>query len=220
MNRYASWVYMTVLAIMLIAGFLALPNLFGESLAVQVSRESGTDVPTDMDSTIQKVLGDAGVSYKKVYFDQGDMTATFPDNETQLRAKRAIDEWLQTLPGSDYQTALNFASNSPGWLRKLNMRPVHLGLDLRGGVYLLFEVDMDSAISQAMETYVSDFKAQARAEDVPGVRVSLSGDTIRVSARGGQSDLDIMSRLIRDVNNQFLVTSQTTSDGSPGLPCA
>ncbi|MFK8015935.1 MAG: protein translocase subunit SecD [Gammaproteobacteria bacterium] len=217
MNRYASWVYMTVLAVMLIAGFLALPNIFGESLAVQVSRQSATDVPTDMDATVKKVLDDAGVAYKDVYFDQGKMTATLADNTTQLRAKRAVDEWLKTLPGSDYQTALNFASNSPNWLRKLNMRPVHLGLDLRGGVYLLFEVDMDSAISQALDTYVSDFKALARAEDIPGVRVTLSGDTIRVGARGGDADIDAMASQIRDVNPLFELSRESATDGKTVL---
>ena len=217
MNRYPSWVYTVVIAIMLITGFLALPNLFGESLAVQISRTGGDDVPLDMDENIKTVLNDAGVPFNDIFMDQGDLTVTFAEPETQLRARDAINASLEALPFGDYQTALNFASNSPNWLRKLNMRPVHQGLDLRGGVYLLFEVDMSSAISQALETYVSDFKALARDNDIPGVRTSLSGDTIRLTAREGAADRDEMERLIRELNNQFLIASETTNDGKPAL---
>ncbi len=217
MNRYASWVYMTVIAIMLIAGFLALPNLFGESLAVQISRQNADDVPLDMDTSIRKTLDDAGVSYKDVYWDQGKMIASFPDNETQLRAKRAIDESLESLAFNDYRTALNFASNSPGWLRKLNMRPVHLGLDLRGGVYLLFEVDMNSAINKALDSYVSDFKTLARNESIPGVRVTRSGDVVRLTVRNGDADRDAMARVIRDANPLFQIVEETTAEGQAAL---
>ncbi len=217
MNRYASWVYMTVIAVMLIAGFLALPNLFGESLAVQISRDQGTEVPLDLGDTIKKTLDDAGVAYRDVYWDQGKMLATFDDAETQLRGKDAIGGFFDELAGSDYQVALNFASNSPAWLRKLNMRPVHQGLDLRGGVYLLFEVDMDSAIDQAMEGYVADFKTLARDNEVPRVRVSRSGDTIRVAAREGAADRDRMKELIRDLNPQFVMNDETNSDGLSGI---
>ena len=134
MNRYASWVYMLVIAIMLTTGFLALPNLYGESLAVQVTRSGGDDVPLDFDENIRRVLDEAGVPFDNMYYDQGKLTVTFDDAETQLRARGVIDDSLADLAASDYETALNFASNSPGWLRKLNMRPVHQGLDLRGGV--------------------------------------------------------------------------------------
>ncbi|MFK7889027.1 MAG: protein translocase subunit SecD [Gammaproteobacteria bacterium] len=217
MNRYASWVYMTVIAVMLIAGFLALPNLFGESLAVQITREQGTEVPLDMDASIKKTLDDAGIAYRDVYWDQGKMLATFDDAETQLRGKGAISESLDALPFNDFQVALNFASNSPSWLRKLNMRPVHQGLDLRGGVYLLFEVDMNSAIEQAMEGYVADFKALARDNDVPRITVGRSGDTIRVAARESAADRDTMEGLINDLSSQFVMVKEVNAEGQAGL---
>lgn len=217
MNRYASWVYMTVAAVLLIAGFLALPNLFGESLAVQVTRENGDDVPLDLDGALKGALDEAGISYSDVYWDAGTMVATFTNAEEQLRARDTVDDFLGALPASDYQTALNFASNSPSWLRALNMRPVHQGLDLRGGVYLLFEVDMDSAINKAMENYVSDFKALARNNDVPRISVTRSGDTIRVASREGAENRDEMQRLIRDFDPGFEILSESNADGLPSL---
>ena len=217
MNRYASWVYMTVAAVLLIAGFLALPNLFGESLAVQVTRTSGDDVPLDLDAALKTAFDEADIAYTDVFWDAGAMVAKFDSADDQLRAKDVADDFLGALPASDYQTALNFASNSPKWLRSLNMRPVHQGLDLRGGVYLLFEVDMNSAIEKAMETYVSDFKALARNERLPRISVSRSGDVIRVVSREGPENRDEMSRLIRDADPNFEIVSETNSDGLPSL---
>ncbi|MEM6639276.1 MAG: protein translocase subunit SecD [Pseudomonadota bacterium] len=217
MNRYATWVYTTVAAVLLLAGFFALPNLFGESLAVQVTRENGDDVPIDLDTAIKGALDDSGVTYSDVFWDEGTMVATFDNADTQLRARDIVDDFLGALPASDYQTALNFASNSPKWLRSLNMRPVHQGLDLRGGVYLLFEVDTPSAIEKSMETYVDDFELLARNNKVPRIRVSRSGDTIRVASRDGLENRDEMARLIRDFDPGFEMLNETNAEGQPSI---
>lgn len=161
-NTYSRWKY-AMLAILLVLGVLyALPNMYGEDFAIQVSGEKGGPVSTDDYQLILQTLADKEVAIKQSSHDLGKVLIRFNDNdsESQLKAKQIISDFLQEK--GDYGVALNLAPATPEWLKSIGGHPLKLGLDLRGGVHFLMEVDMMSAIGKRETQYVSDFKSQFR----------------------------------------------------------
>ncbi|HEX6016764.1 MAG TPA: protein translocase subunit SecD, partial [Burkholderiaceae bacterium] len=160
MNRYPLWRYL-LLAFALVVGLLyTLPNFYGEAPAVQVSSGKATlKLDAGIVRRIEAALGAAGIKADFVQFEGGSVKARFADTDTQLKAKDAIAKALNPDPSDpSYIVALNLLSRSPEWLTRLHALPMYLGLDLRGGVYFLMQVDMRSALSKKAESYAGDLR--------------------------------------------------------------
>jgi preprotein translocase subunit SecD len=164
MNRYPLWKY-AILGIVLLIGLLyTLPNFYGEAPAVQVSGAKSTvKVEGAMVERVQQVLQAASIKPDFVQFDGGSVRARFADTDTQLKAKDALSRALNPDAADPrYVVALNLVSNTPRWMSSLHALPMYLGLDLRGGVHFLMQVDMRGALKQAVDTYASDARAALR----------------------------------------------------------
>ncbi len=178
MNRYPLWKYILIVVIIGVSIIFALPNLYGKDPAVQVSASRSGQLNELITFDIEEALEKAGISYKRIDFDNSNLIVRFENEDIQLKAQDAIKEAL----GNAYIVALNLAPATPGWLRKIGAEPMFLGLDLRGGVHFLLEVDIDAAIEKAEERYVSDIRSQLREEDVRYKTISRDsngGVTIR-----------------------------------------
>jgi preprotein translocase subunit SecD len=182
MNRYPWWKY-TLLAVALVVGLIfTLPNFFGEAPAVQVSSGRAT-VKVDSSTTerVNQVITAAGLKADFVQFDGNSVRARFADTDTQIKAKDAIAKALNPdAADSRYIIALNLVSRSPQWLTNLRALPMYLGLDLRGGVHFLMQVDMRAALKQSVDTYASDARTALREKRLrfSGITREPSGITI------------------------------------------
>ncbi|HEU4458716.1 MAG TPA: protein translocase subunit SecD [Methylibium sp.] len=164
MNRFPLWKY-ALLALALVIGLVyTLPNLFGEAPAVQVSSGKSTvKVDAALVPRVEEALKAAGVQADFVQFEGTSVRARFDDTDTQLKAKDAIAKALNPDPSDpQYIVALNLLSRSPHWLTALHALPMYLGLDLRGGVHFMMQVDMQAALKQQLDTYVSDARNALR----------------------------------------------------------
>ncbi|HLL12252.1 MAG TPA: protein translocase subunit SecD, partial [Rubrivivax sp.] len=172
MNRYPWWKY-AILGVALLVGLLyTLPNFYGEAPAVQVSAGKSTvKVDATMVNRVQDLLKAGGVVPELVQFDGNSVRARLADTDTQMKARDTLDKALNTDPADPrYIVALNLVSRTPQWMASLRALPMYLGLDLRGGVHFLMQVDMRGALKQAIDTYASDARAALREK-----RVRFSG---------------------------------------------
>ncbi|HEX6929167.1 MAG TPA: protein translocase subunit SecD [Gammaproteobacteria bacterium] len=192
MNQYPFWKNALVVLVAVLSLLVALPNFYGEDPAVQVSHEDEGEVSTALVERVKSVLDEAKLPAKTVGVEEGMLIARFPDTDAQLRA---VDV-LQARLGEDYTAALNLAPRTPDWLRALGLQPMNLGLDLRGGVHFLLEVDMQAAIQQALERYESDIRALLREQDIRYSGATLEGQRIRVTLREA-ADLDKAAQALR-----------------------
>ena len=163
MNRYPLWKYV-ILAIALLVGLVyTLPNFFGEAPAVQVSSGKATlKLDSGMATRVDQALTQAGIKADFVQFEGNSVKARFADLETQSRAKEAISKALNPDPNDpSYIVALNLLSRSPHWLTALRALPMYLGLDLRGGVHFLMQVDMKSALTKKAEAQCASGKPRS-----------------------------------------------------------
>lgn len=182
MNRYPTWKYILVLAVLVLGVLYSMPNIFGESPAVQISTtKSNLKVDSALLAQVENILKQENIKFDTTILDVSGVKVRFADPDTQIKAK----DILQNKLGKDYVVALNLLSRSPGWLHSISALPMYLGLDLRGGVYFLLEVDMKSALDQAAERYVGDFRSLLRKEKVNYLGVTREGQTVQV--RFGQA---------------------------------
>src|SRR5579871_4857162 len=154
MLEYARWKYLLVVAVLLLAVLFALPNVFGEDPALQVARKDHTEMTADAAQAVESFLKTSNVHFEKSYIDQGRLMVRFGNVPDQLAARDAVDGNADFK--SIYITALSFAPRTPELLRNIGLRPMPLGLDLRGGLYLLYQVDVNGAVSAALEGYAQD----------------------------------------------------------------
>lgn len=173
MNRYSLWKYILILIVMAVSIFYALPNLYGSAPAVQISA-SGASVEISELTEIQVniALDDAKIKPSSMELGEGRLTIKFTDEETQLRAQGVLQKSL----GSSHVIALNLAPATPDWLRDLSAEPMFLGLDLRGGVHFLMEVDMEAAVKTSEEHYVSDIRTLLRENKVRYKTITQNDD--------------------------------------------
>ncbi|WP_080715889.1 MULTISPECIES: protein translocase subunit SecD [unclassified Gilliamella] len=156
LNRYPLWKYI-MLVVVICAGLLyALPNIYGEDPAIQISGSTNAEVNIATRDTIQKLLTDNHIEPKSVVFENKSILIRVGDNDTQLKAKELISDKL----GNEYTVALNLAPATPKWLSRLGAAPMKLGLDLRGGVHFLMEVDMTAALNKLIEQSIENIKIE------------------------------------------------------------
>ena len=162
MNRYPLWKYILILIILIFSTIYALPNLYGSDPALQVSASRSAEVSDLTKFQIESALKDAKMEYKNIELDNSKLLIRFKNEDDQLKAQSIVKQAL----GTAYVVALNLAPSTPAWLKMFGAEPMFLGLDLRGGVHFLMEVDMDAAIRKAEERYVSDIRTLFREKKV------------------------------------------------------
>jgi preprotein translocase subunit SecD len=189
MNRYPLWKYL-ILAFALVVGIVyALPNLFGEAPAVQVSSGKATiKVDSDTTARVQAALKGAGVNADFVQLDGTSVRARFGDTDTQIKAKDAITKALNPDPADpSYIVALNLVSRSPTWLSAMHALPMYLGLDLRGGVHFLMQVDMKAALTKKSEALTGDVRTLLRDKNLRHAGIARDGNAVTVRFRDAQT---------------------------------
>lgn len=182
-----------VVFILLVGGLYSAPNLYGEDPAIQVSGVRGAEVNALVLDTVVAKLDAAKIEYKKSELNEDRILVRLAHEDDQLKAKEAIGDSL----GDDYVVALNLAPATPEWLQAFGAGPLKLGLDLRGGVHFLMEVDMDEAMNKKFTEMEEDFKADLREEKIYYRRIAQtsSGDAVRVQVRKAEQ-LDEARRLL------------------------
>ena len=180
MNRYPLWKYLIIVCAVVAGVVYTIPNFFGESPAIQVSPlRAGAKVDLSLLQKIDDLLTNEGITVRASYLDKNGIKVRFEDTDSQLQAKDAVQGGL----GRDYIVALNLLPNSPSWLTSLNALPMYLGLDLRGGVHFLLQVDMPSALQKAKESYLQDLRRVMRAENIRYSKISVSKSGIDIEFR-------------------------------------
>jgi len=193
LNQYPLWKYILLIVVLTISGIYAMPNLFGEDPAVQVSHR--TQSMTDEDRLIvEQVFSDRNIAIKSSELEEGRLLVRFEDTSTQLIASDALKEALPR----QYLIALNLAPATPGWLRSLNAAPMYLGLDLRGGVHFLMEVDMVAAIKRLEESLLSDIRSTLRDEKIRYRGVRRDDEGLHISFRELEELQKAMDELPRE----------------------
>lgn len=185
MNRYPAWKYAIIVVALLIAALYTLPNFFGEAPAVQVSSSKST---IKVDSTtlakVEQALKDTGIAADAITLEGSSIKARFGDTDTQLKAKDAIQKALAPDANDPaYVVALNLLSRSPAWLTSLHAFPMYLGLDLRGGVHFMLQVDMQAALTKRTESLAGDIRLSLREKNIRHGGISRNGQTIEVRLR-------------------------------------
>lgn len=183
MNRYPLWKYLLVAGVLVVGTLYALPNLFPGQPAVQVSREDGEAVSKGLENRVEGALQSKDIKPRSIRFNEGKMLARMPDTDVQLRAADQLKRKL----GDDYIIALNIAPSTPGWLRAINAQPMNLGLDLRGGVHFLMEVDMQSVINDTYDRFSRDLPRKLRDEGIRYRRAFQDDKSVRIRFPNTQS---------------------------------
>jgi len=193
MNQYPAWKYLLIIALLVVGILYALPNLYGEDPAVQVSGGRGAVVDDTIQGLLKSKLTDAGISSKSFEETERGLLVRFSDTEIQLVAADLFKDAL----GPDFIVALNLAPSTPAWLQAINALPMYLGLDLRGGVHFLMDVDMDAAIQKAMRRNSSDIRTVLRKAKVRYTSIREAGDKLVIKFRS-MEDRDKGSDLIHN----------------------
>jgi len=184
MNRYSFWTYVLIAAALVVGLLYTLPNFYGEVPAVQVSPLRPTlKADAALQERIESALKKGGFASTGVFLDATSVKARFGSTETQLKAK----DLLQGQLGDDYVVALNLLSNSPGWLRSIGALPMYLGLDLRGGVHFLLQVDMKAALAKKLEATLIDIRSNLREKKIPYGGATREGQSVSVRFRDAQA---------------------------------
>ncbi|MDI1245529.1 MAG: protein translocase subunit SecD, partial [Rhodoferax sp.] len=199
MNRYPVWKYVIIVIALVVAGLYALPNFFGESPAVQVSSVKPlVKVDTGTLSQVQSALKAAGIAPELVVLEGTSVKVRLADTDTQLKAKDVIQKALvpdATNPG--YVVALNLLSSSPAWLTGLHAAPMYLGLDLRGGVHFMLQVDMQAALTKRAESLSGDVRTSLREKNIRHSGINRNAQTIEVRFRDAAT-LDAAKAVFQD----------------------
>tara|TARA_R110002050_G_scaffold268113_1_gene409966 strand:- start:14350 stop:16203 length:1854 start_codon:yes stop_codon:yes gene_type:complete len=179
MNHYPLWKNLLIVAVIVFGGLFALPNLFGDDPAVQVSAGRNGNVDIALMSQVETALKAESIAYKRVEMEDGRLLVRLVDADGQLKAKDVLSNAIV----GDYTVALNLAPTTPSWLAAIGAEPMNLGLDLRGGVHFLMEVDMNAAVKQALDSYASEFRTLLRDEKIRYQKIQLDNDKVIIGFR-------------------------------------
>jgi len=191
LNQYPLWKNLLVVFVLLIGTFLALPNIFGQDPAIDVSGNRNVVVDESLKTSLETALSDAKIGLKSVTMKDRHILLRFNSAAEQHKAQQVV---ANTLP-ENYIYALALKPNVPGWLMAFGVEPMNLGLDLRGGIHVLIDVDMDAAIKGKMETYTSDIRSQLRQAKIRYITVKPEDTGVNVKFRDAAA---------RDAANEIL----------------
>jgi len=200
MNRFPRWKYV-LLIIVIFAGIIyALPNIFGDDPAVQVSSQRGFELERELPAEVERLLEAEGLEYHHVEFEPQRLLARFDSTDRQLRAADVLRDEL----GDEYVVALNLAPATPRWLGMFGAEPMVLGLDLQGGVHFLMQVDMDSAREQQLERYVSDLRNILRDAGIRYRSVRVDRNAVVAELRSAEDRDSAMQAIEREIDELVL----------------
>ncbi|CCF98374.1 protein translocase subunit SecD [Ralstonia solanacearum] len=218
MNRYPLWKYLVILVALAIGFLYTLPNFFGEAPAVQVSSGKATvrvDLATQ--KQVEDLLAAANLTPNGVFFDQngtsGSVRVRFADTDAQLKAKDVLARGLNSDPNDPtHIVALNLLSGSPRWLTAIHALPMFLGLDLRGGVHFLLQVDMNGALTKKLDSLAGDIRTQLRDKGVRHNGIERSGTTISIKF-SNPDEAERARGLLADSTRELAFASDKATDG-------
>ncbi|MBA2658732.1 MAG: protein translocase subunit SecD [Nitrosospira sp.] len=219
MNRYPSWKYLIIAVSILLGLLYTLPNFYGESPAVQVSPlRAAAKADTALLQRVEEALKKANLPTTGMLLETGGVKVRFADTDTQIKAK----DMLQSALGKGYMVALNLLPNSPQWLASIGALPMYLGLDLRGGVHFMLQVDMHGALSKALDRYGADIRGSLREQKIQYIGLDKDSSKITIKFRDPESrakaeaelkktypDLSLREQNVRD---EFHVTASLKAE--------
>jgi preprotein translocase subunit SecD len=212
MIAYPRWKIALVAIVLALGIFLALPNLFGEENALQLAADRAAVTDSDR-AAVEQILKDKGVVPSGIFLEQGRLTLRFSSKQDQLKARDLIAEARP----NQFTIALSQASRVPAWMRNMGLSPIKLGLDLRGGVYLVYQVDVQGAVKQLLDRHEQDFRASLRNARVAyqDVVVDYAENRVRVLFRDADSFAKGRAAILADSRNLNL--TEITVGGAPAL---
>ncbi|HWT21401.1 MAG TPA: protein translocase subunit SecD [Variovorax sp.] len=189
MNRYPLWKNILVVVALVLGLLYTLPNFFGESPAVQVSSVKATvKVDPSLLGRVEDTLQAAGIAHQGLYADQNSIRVRFDSTDTQLKAKDAIEKNLNPVADdASYSVALNLLPSSPQWLTAIHALPMYLGLDLRGGVHFLLQVDMKGALTKRLDSMAADIRSLLRDKNLRHAGIARDGNTLSIRFRDAET---------------------------------
>ena len=199
MNRYAIWKYVVLGVALFLGAFYTLPNFYGEAPAVQISAAKATaKVDLAVQERVESALKTAGLAPELLALEGGSLKVRFDSTDAQIKAKDAIQHALvPDASDPSYVVALNLLSRSPAWLSAMHAAPMYLGLDLRGGVHFMLQVDMPAALNKKAESLAGDIRSTLREKNVRHSGISRDGQKIEVRFRD-QATLESAQRIIQE----------------------
>ncbi len=209
-NQYPLWKYLLLVFVLVIGAIYALPNVYGEDPALQISGSRNVAIDAAAKGKVISALQAADIAVKATEMKPGQLLVRFNDTEAQLKAV----DFVKSALGTDYMIALNLAPATPAWLEKANALPMYLGLDLRGGVHFLMEVDMKAAAEQAVERYSNDIRTLLRDERIRYASIRAEQQGVRVMFRS-EADRE-QSRKLLNKELPLLVLEDIDTE-NPGL---
>jgi preprotein translocase subunit SecD len=221
MNRYPLWKYIVIAVALLIGAIYSAPNFFSESPAVQVSSQKATvKVDAAMMARVEDILKAANIAHDGVFFDTVGLNATvrarFIDTDTQIRAKDTIEKVLNPDPNDPtYVVALNLVSRTPRWLQAMNALPMYLGLDLRGGVHFLMQVNVKEAVDKRLEALTGDLRSLLREKNIRHAGITRADQQIEIKFRDEATRAQA-SGVIRDTFQELALREEAVG-GDPVL---
>ncbi|MBL0421183.1 protein translocase subunit SecD [Ramlibacter sp. AW1] len=213
MNRYPVWKYAILLVALLVGIVYTLPNFFGEAPAVQVSAGKATvRVDTGTMARVEQALSQAGIKPESVALEGTSIRVRVDTPDMQLRVRDLLQSTLVPNPADPgYIVALNLVSASPSWLSALGAEPMYLGLDLRGGVHFMLQVDMQAALTKKAEAFSGDLRTRLREADIRHGGIARQGQQVEVVARDAQA-VERIRRLVQDQFPEFQLADRTVGD--------
>ncbi|MFY9261160.1 MAG: protein translocase subunit SecD [Gallionella sp.] len=209
MNRYPLWKYLLILMVLVAGLIYTLPNFFGESPAVQISPlRTSEKADLALLTRAETALKTANLAPQTITLEGNSIKARFADTDTQIKAK----DVLRTQLGEDYVVALNLLSRSPHWLTSLNALPMYLGLDLRGGVHFLLQVEMKSALAKALEATSGDIRSALREKNIAYAGVNHDGKVITIKFRDEATRSTAQSELKSRFTDYNLTTQEMSGE--------
>ncbi|EEW05731.1 protein translocase subunit SecD [Vibrio mimicus] len=207
LNRYPLWKYLMVMFTIAIAALYALPNIYGEDPAIQITGARGASVDMSTLDAVTSALDKAHLSKKSIALENGSILVRFNDTDTQISARDIISEAL----GNDKIVALNLAPSTPDWLESIGAAPMKLGLDLRGGVHFLMEVDMDAAMEKLVSQQEESFRSDLRDEKIRYRSIRPLSDAVEVTLRDAEQLSQ--TKLLLESKHRDMTFTTSETDG-------
>ncbi|EOX3462318.1 protein translocase subunit SecD [Vibrio cholerae] len=207
LNRYPLWKYLMAMLTIAVAALYALPNIYGEDPAIQITGARGASVDMSTLDAVTDALNKAQLSQKSIALENGSILVRFNDTDTQISARDIISEAL----GKDKIVALNLAPSTPDWLESIGAAPMKLGLDLRGGVHFLMEVDMDAAMEKLVSQQEEAFRSDLRDEKIRYRAIRPLSDAVEVTLRDAEQLAQ--TKLLLESKHRDMTFTTSESDG-------
>jgi preprotein translocase subunit SecD len=209
MYQFPKWKYWLVIVVLVIGIIFFIPNLYGQAPALQLSRNDRQSMDATAQQSVLKLLQDAKVPVEASYLDKDRLVLRFATDQEQSAAHQVINQ----KGNGQYLVALADVPRTPAFIRQLGLKPMSLGLDLRGGVNFVYEVDIDAAVQQALERIERDARTLLRDQRIPYNNVTTENGVVRVSLRNG-TDLQRALDALKSPDNSLVLTSETAGEGA------